>query len=130
MCLPDGGGGDCQRYPGGTDGERYLSTAVSSALIDDYIQKSLSMGQAKDPLFLLNMREREILQLVAEGKGSGVIAATLNLSVSTVNTYRCRAMKKLGLRDLTELGAFRDSKWTDAPFFVSRNGAGDVGAAG
>ncbi len=87
-------------------GRRYLSSAVSNALVDDYVQKSLSVSQTRDPLFSLNMREKEILQLVAEGKGSGVIAATLNLSVSTVNTYRSRVMKKLGLRDLTELVRF------------------------
>ncbi|HEY3277343.1 MAG TPA: response regulator transcription factor [Syntrophorhabdaceae bacterium] len=87
-------------------GKRYLSSAVSHALVDDYIKKGVLSVHAKDPLLSLNMREKEVLQLVVEGKGSGTIADILNLSVSTVNTYRSRVMKKLGLRDLPGLVRF------------------------
>ena len=88
------------------EGRRYLNQIISSALVDEYMKKTAAMLRTADPLFSLNMREREILQLVVEGRTSGDIADTLNLSLNTINTYRCRIMKKLGLKDLTELVRF------------------------
>ena len=58
------------------------------------------------PLERLSTREREILQLIAEGKSSAVIADLLSLSPSTVDTYRGRLMQKLGLTDLAGIIKF------------------------
>ncbi len=58
------------------------------------------------PLESLSGRERQVLQLVAEGKTSVQIAATLHLSPKTIDTYRSRLMAKLGVRDIAELVRF------------------------
>jgi two-component system, NarL family, response regulator NreC len=86
-------------------GQRYLSSKISNALLDKYMQMD-SWVQSRDPLMSLSMREREVLQLVAEGKTTAYIASVLNLSPKTVSTYRCRAMEKLGIRNITELVKF------------------------
>lgn len=58
------------------------------------------------PLERLSVREREILQLIAEGKSTANIAALLSITQSTVDTYRSRLMQKLGLCDLSGLIKF------------------------
>ena len=63
----------------------------------------LQRSGAEDTYELLSPREREILQLVAEGNSSKEIASTLNLSVYTVETHRARVMQKLNLRGIPEL---------------------------
>jgi DNA-binding NarL/FixJ family response regulator len=86
-------------------GCRYLSNKISETLIDSYLREpgaSLRSG----PLDLLSAREREILQLVAEGHSSSAIAQKLNLSPKTVETYRCRLMEKLGIHDIPGLVKF------------------------
>lgn len=60
----------------------------------------------RDPLATLSRREREVLQLVVEGRTSAEIADTLFLSVKTVETYRSRLMQKLGIRDIPALIKF------------------------
>jgi RNA polymerase sigma factor (sigma-70 family) len=60
----------------------------------------------KDPLARLSSREREILQLVVEGKSSAEIADILGLSPKTVETYRSRLTQKLGINDLPSLVKF------------------------
>lgn len=87
------------------NGRRYLSRKVDDILIDSYIFER-EQGNSKRPLELLSSREREVLQLVAEGKSSSEIAKMLFLSVKTVETYRSRLMQKLGIKDLTELIKF------------------------
>jgi DNA-binding CsgD family transcriptional regulator len=74
-------------------------------LVDDYVQQRQA-SDAKGPLARLSPREREVLQLVAEGKSSAEIAAILFLSPKTVETYRSRLMKKLGIHDLPGLVKF------------------------
>ena len=59
-----------------------------------------------DPLSTLSQREREVLQLVAEGKTSAEIADMLFLSIKTVKTYRSRLMAKLGIKDIPSLIKF------------------------
>lgn len=81
-------------------GEAYLSPAVSEAVLSDYRK------QVVDPLDLLTSREREILQMLAEGKTNKEIAATLNLSVYTVDAHRGRIMEKLNLHSIGELVRF------------------------
>ena len=87
------------------NGRRYLSRKVDDILIDSYIFER-EQSNLKGPLELLSSREREVLQLVAEGKSSNEIAKMLFLSVKTVETYRSRLMQKLGIKDLTELIKF------------------------
>lgn len=81
-------------------GEAYLSPAVSEAVLSDYRK------QVVDPLDLLTSREREILQMLAEGKTNKEIAATLHLSVYTVDAHRGRIMEKLNLHSIGELVRF------------------------
>jgi two-component system response regulator NreC len=81
-------------------GEGFLSPAVSRTVLEDYQQ------QAQDPLELLTTREREVLQMLAEGKVAKEIASELDVSIYTVDAHRGRIMKKLGLRSSTELVRF------------------------
>jgi len=81
-------------------GEGYLSPAVSDAVLSDYRR------HVRDPVDLLSSREREILQLIAEGKTNKEIAAALKLSVYTVDAHRGRIMEKLNLHSVGELVRF------------------------
>ena len=81
-------------------GESYLSPAVSNAVLDDYRR------HATNPIDLLTSREREVLQLLAEGKTNKEIAGVLNLSVYTVEAHRGRIMEKLNLHSIGELVRF------------------------
>ncbi|MCI0396555.1 MAG: response regulator transcription factor [Chloroflexi bacterium] len=87
------------------NGRRYLNEKVTNQLIDDYLRTG-RMGPFRDPLAELSPREREVLQLVVEGKTSVEIAALLSLAPSTVETYRSRVMDKLGISDLPGLVKF------------------------
>ena len=86
-------------------GHHYLSQAVSDAVIDDYVlqRRTIEHGNALESL---SAREREVLQLVVEGKSSAEIAGILNLSPKTVESYRSRLMQKLEIRDLPTLVRF------------------------
>ncbi|MCS7314287.1 MAG: response regulator transcription factor [Bryobacterales bacterium] len=81
-------------------GEAYLSPAVSEAVLSDYRR------HVSDPLDLLTSREREVLQLIAEGKTNKEIASILNLSVYTVDAHRGRIMEKLNVHSVSELVRF------------------------
>jgi DNA-binding NarL/FixJ family response regulator len=81
-------------------GESYLSPAVSNAVLDDYRRI------ATNPIDLLTSREREVLQLLAEGKTNKEIANVLNLSVYTVDAHRGRIMEKLNLHSINEMVRF------------------------
>ena len=81
-------------------GEGYLSPGVSDAVLTDYRK------HVTDPLDLLTSREREVLQMIAEGKTNKEIASTLNLSVYTVEAHRGRVMEKLNLHSAGELVRF------------------------
>jgi len=82
-------------------GRRYLSRGI--AAIESAEQ---SRAGRASPLESLSTREREVLQLVVEGRSSTEIAATLHLSPKTVETYRVRLMAKLGVRDVPGLVRF------------------------
>lgn len=113
--LQAGARGYLLKESGGTDvvqavrtviaGRRYLSQEISEGMIDDYILQR-SVVEAESPLARLSAREREILQLVVEGKSSPEIAEALFLSPKTVGTYRSRLMQKLGVNDLPGLIKF------------------------
>ena len=83
-------------------GKSFFSPAVSKVLLDDYVRK-LKRSGTEDAYDLLTPREREVLQLVAEGKSNKDIANLLNLSVYTVETHRSNIMEKLNLRGIPEL---------------------------
>ncbi len=83
-------------------GKRYLSEAITETLIDDYIVQREKTPQSS--LFdSLSARERQVLQLIVEGKTSVEAGEVLHLSVSTINTYRSRLMKKLSVNDMPGL---------------------------
>lgn len=84
---------------------RYLSQKISDGLVDDYVRQRQAT-EAKSPLARLSPREREVLQLLVEGKSSAEIADILSLSLKTVETYRSRLMHKLGISDLPGLVKF------------------------
>ena len=81
-------------------GEGYISSAVSEAVLSDYRR------HVTDPIDLLSTREREILQMLAEGKTNKEVATSLNLSVHTVDAHRGRIMEKLNLHSIGELVRF------------------------
>lgn len=81
-------------------GEGYISPAVSSAVLADYRQ------HVTDPIDLLTSREREVLQMIAEGQTNKDIAGKLNLSVYTVDAHRGRIMEKLNLHSTGEMVRF------------------------
>ena len=81
-------------------GDGYLSPGVSDAVLTDYRR------HVTDPLDLLTSREREVLQMIAEGKTNKEIATALNLSVYTVEAHRGRVMEKLNLHSTGELVRF------------------------
>jgi DNA-binding NarL/FixJ family response regulator len=83
-------------------GKSFFSPAVSKILLEDYVRK-LKRSGAEDSYDLLTPREREILQLVAEGKSNKDIAGVLHLSVYTVETHRANLMEKLNLKSVPEL---------------------------
>src|ERR1700739_407897 len=83
-------------------GKSFFSPAVSKMLLDDYVRK-LKRSGTEDAYDLLTPRERETLQLIAEGKSNKDIANLLNLSVYTVESHRSNLMEKLNLRGLPEL---------------------------
>lgn len=91
-------------------GEAFLSPSMTRALVTDYTQRaSLSGGARREPTTVedtyesLTSREREVLQLVAEGATNQEIADRLQLSIKTVQSHRATVMEKLGLRDLPHL---------------------------
>ncbi len=85
-------------------GGEYISPSVQSALDSRYKMHGTT------PLDLLTSREREVLQLIAEGKTNKEVAVGLNISVFTVDAHRGRIMEKLNVHNVNELGAVRGSE--------------------
>jgi two-component system response regulator NreC len=83
-------------------GKRYLSSPFVDSVIDHF----LSGNALHDPLQRLSSRERQVLQMLAEGRSVSDIACALSLSPKTVETYRARKLDKLGIRDLASLIKF------------------------
>jgi DNA-binding NarL/FixJ family response regulator len=83
-------------------GKRYLSEPLADSVIDQY----LSGSSPQDSVQRLSSRERQVLQMLAEGRSMAEIAATLSLSQKTVETYRARMMDKLDIHDLAGLVRF------------------------
>jgi DNA-binding NarL/FixJ family response regulator len=83
-------------------GGSFLSPPISQTVINDYVQRAESRGRGND-LDLLTSREREVLQLLAEGLSNREIAEQLSISIKTVETHRGNMMNKLGVGSKTEL---------------------------
>ena len=81
-------------------GKIYLSPSISRTVIDDYLQR---VSGAVSPLEQLTSRQREILQLVAEGKNTKEIAAELDISIKTVESHRLQLMDRLDIHDVPGL---------------------------
>ncbi|HTT64063.1 MAG TPA: response regulator transcription factor [Bryobacteraceae bacterium] len=85
-----------------TEGKSFFSPAISKILVEDYMRQLESRG-AEDTYELLTNREREILQLLAEGRTNKEAANMLNLSLYTVETHRTHILQKLNLHSVPEL---------------------------
>jgi len=85
-----------------TEGKSFFSPAISKILVEDYMRQLESRG-AEDTYDLLTNREREILQLLAEGRTNKEVANMLNLSLYTVETHRAHILQKLNLHSVPEL---------------------------
>ena len=85
-----------------TEGKTFFSPAVRRILKEDYVHQLDELG-AEDSYELLTNREREVLQLVAEGKSNKEVANLLNLSLYTVETHRTHILQKLNLHTVPEL---------------------------
>src|SRR5512136_532526 len=84
-------------------GQSYLSPAVTKLLIEGYMGRQAAAPAVVDPFGTLTAREREVLQLVAEGHTNSQIAKLLNISLKTVKAHRSNLMQKLGLHDRGDL---------------------------
>lgn len=85
-----------------SQGKAFFSPEISNILVEDYVREMKKRG-TEDSYELLTPREREILQLLAEGKSNKDIATSLNLSLYTVETHRRNLQDKLNLHSLAEL---------------------------
>jgi len=84
------------------EGKSFFSPAISKMMMEDYMRE-LQERQVEDTYELLTTREREVLQLLAEGKSNKEVAAILNLSLYTVETHRGNILQKLNLHSGAEL---------------------------
>ena len=85
-----------------SEGKAFFSPEISKVLAEDYVRE-INLRGAEDSYDLLTSREREILQLVVEGRSNKDIAGLLNLSLYTVETHRKNLQSKLNLHSLPEL---------------------------
>jgi two-component system, NarL family, response regulator NreC len=85
-----------------SEGKSFFSPIVSRMLVEDYVRQ-LQDRDIEDSYELLTVREREILQLIAEAKSNKDIANMLNLSLYTVETHRSNILEKLNLHSVPEL---------------------------
>src|SRR6185312_10559330 len=85
-----------------SEGKAFFSPAIGKLLVEDYVRQIQQKG-VEDSYELLTTRERELLQLVAEGRSTKEIASQLNLSPHTVDTHRGNIMHKLNVHSVPEL---------------------------
>ena len=85
-----------------SEGKAFFSPAISKMLVEDYMRQMRERG-VEDSYELLTTREREVLQLLAEGKNNKDVAALLNLSLYTVETHRSNIFQKLNFHSGAEL---------------------------
>lgn len=89
------------------NGGSYFSPAVSKVLLEGYLS---DISEPADELGMLSDREREVLQLIAEGKSNKEVAQTLNVAVSTVESHRKHIMEKLDLHNTAAMVRFAARK--------------------
>ena len=86
-------------------GKHYVSPSLASVVVDDYVRRA--KGEAvPSQADKLTAREREVLQLIAEGHSSAEVAKSLFISVRTVETHRHNIMEKLGIHSIAGLTRF------------------------
>jgi DNA-binding NarL/FixJ family response regulator len=85
-----------------SQGRPFFSPAISRTLLEDYVRR-LQRENLRDSYDLLTDREKEVLQMLAEGKSNKEVALLLNLSLYTVETHRANLMQKLGLHNTAEI---------------------------
>jgi len=85
-------------------GRTYVSPSIAGVMVKDYVEHL--KAKAEGPTSLLTAKEREVLQLIAEGKSTKEIAGKLNVSVPTIETHRQHIMEKLDLHTVAELTKF------------------------
>ena len=85
-----------------SEGKAFFSPAISKMLVEDYVRQ-MREQKVEDSYDLLTTREREVLQLLAEGRGNKEVATFLNLSLHTVETHRGHIMQKLNLHSGAEM---------------------------
>lgn len=85
-----------------SEGKAFFSPAISKMLVEDYMRQ-MQERKVEDSYELLTTREREVLQLLAEGRNNKEAAALLNLSLYTVETHRSNIFQKLNLHNGAEL---------------------------
>jgi len=85
-----------------SDGKAFFSPAISKMLVEDYVRQ-MQEQNVEDSFDLLTTREREILQLLAEGRSNKEVANVLQLSLYTVETHRANIFQKLNLHSGAEL---------------------------
>ena len=83
-------------------GRPFFSPAVTSVLVEDYMRHLQSRGLT-DSYHLLTDREKQVLQLLAEGRSNKEVAALLDVGVSTIETHRANLMQKLNLHNTAEI---------------------------
>ena len=83
-------------------GRSFFSPAIAQTLAEDYVRQLQHRG-LEDSYELLTEREREVLQLLAEGKSNKEVATVLNISPYTVETHRTHLMQKLNLHNTAEV---------------------------
>src|SRR3954453_12335002 len=83
-------------------GKPYFSPAVTAVLVEDYMRRLQTRGLT-DSYHLLTDREKEVLQLLAEGRSNKEVASLLDLGLSTVETHRANMMVKLNLHNTAEI---------------------------
>jgi DNA-binding NarL/FixJ family response regulator len=81
-------------------GETYLSPGVSGPVIKEYVRRTSHQGDSPDSL---TARQREILQMIAEGKTTKQMALILGVSVKTIESHRAQLMKRVGVQDIASL---------------------------
>jgi two-component system response regulator NreC len=83
-------------------GKPFFSPAIADTLLEDYMRQLQQRG-LQDSYDLLTEREKEILQLLAEGRSNKEVAGILNLSINTIETHRTRIMQKLNLHSAADI---------------------------
>lgn len=96
-----------------TSGKAYLSPRITDAVVDDYVRHVPTDRSAA--FSALSAREREVLQLVAEGKSTKEIAALLHVSVKTIEAHRAQVMDKLRIHSVAGLTKFAVSEGLTPP---------------